>query len=158
MSHSPTAAPEASIFCAAAKPMPLAPPVTMAMRPLRSMAFMANGLELHPVGALEAQHLPCLGGRGDLVAELLDDAADLCHLLGIAGSELAGPDIERVLQANAHIAADHRRIGAEIHLMAAAGQHRPQIILAEQPVGGALHEEQIVEIGADAAEDAEDQL
>ena len=38
------------------------------------------------------------------------------------------------------------------------GQHRPPIILAEQLVGGALHEEQILEIGADAAENAEDQL
>ena len=42
--------------------------------------------------------------------------------------------------------------------MPAAGQHRPQIVLAEQPVGGALHEEQIVQIGADAAENPEDQL
>ena len=38
------------------------------------------------------------------------------------------------------------------------GQHRPEIVVAEQPVGGALHEHQVVEVGADAAEDAEDQL
>src|SRR5204863_8698595 len=41
---------------------------------------------------------------------------------------------------------------------AAAGQNRPQIILPKQPVGGALHQKQIVEIGPDAAENAEDQL
>ena len=40
-SHNTTAAPEASIFCAAAKPMPRAPPVMMAVRPLRSMVFMS---------------------------------------------------------------------------------------------------------------------
>ena len=42
--------------------------------------------------------------------------------------------------------------------MPAAGKHRPVILIAEQPVGRALHEQQIVEIGPDAAENAEDQL
>src|SRR5580658_7760535 len=129
MSHSATAAPEASIFCAAAKPMPLAPPVMIAVRPLRSMAFMRKDrrgvrccLEIHPVGTLEPQHLPGFRGRRDLVAEVLDDAADLRHLLGVAGGKFSGPDIERVFQADAHIAADHGGGGAEIHLMTAAGR------------------------------------
>src|ERR1700733_13221902 len=108
MSHSATEAPETSIFCAAAKPMPRAPPVTMAVRLLRSMAFIWISLEFHPIGALEPEHLPRLGRRGDLVAEILDDTADLCHLLGIARRQLARPDIERVLQPDAHIAAHHR--------------------------------------------------
>src|SRR5262249_39739379 len=42
--------------------------------------------------------------------------------------------------------------------MAAPGPHRPQIVVAQQPGGGALHEKQIVEICADTAENAEDQL
>jgi predicted GH43/DUF377 family glycosyl hydrolase len=33
------------------------------------------------IGSLQAQHRPRLGGRGHLAAELLDDAADLGHLL-----------------------------------------------------------------------------
>ena len=47
---------------------------------------------------------------------------------------------------------------AKRHLVPPGGQHRPRIIVAEQLVGGALHEHQIVDVGADAAEDAEDQL
>src|SRR5580693_3780643 len=115
-------------------------------------------LELHAVAALEPEHRPRLAGRGDLEAEILDDAADLGHLLGVALGELARTDIKRVLEPDPHIAADHGGGSAEIHLMAAAGQHRPQIVLAEQLVRGALHEEEIVEIGADAAENAEDEL
>src|SRR5215471_14430821 len=187
-SHSTTVAPDASMRLAMAKPMPRAPPVTIAARFFRSMAFMvpsahsresgnpedlcagsplprgratttcSSSLKLHPVRAFEPEQLPRLVRRRDVVTEVLDDAANLGDLLGVALGELARTDIERILQTHPHIAADHRRGGAEIHLMAAAGQHRPQIIVAEQPVGGALHEEQIVEIGTDAAEYAEDQL
>src|SRR5215472_4116693 len=46
--------------------------------------------EFHPVGALEAQHLPRFRWRRHLVTERLDNAADLGHLLGIARRELAG--------------------------------------------------------------------
>src|SRR5437763_5796840 len=189
---------------AMAKPMPRAPPVTMALRFFRSMAFIISlsaviaseakqssvalrldcfvaepvigpatsgrtrwllamtikmpRLKLHPVGALEAELLPRFVRRGDLIAQILDDAADLGDLLGIAFGELAWADIERVLEPDAHIAAEHRGRGAEIHLVPPTGQDRPQIILAEQPVGGALHKEQIVEIRADAAENAEEEL
>src|SRR5215510_3825120 len=114
--------------------------------------------KLHPVRALERQHLARLLRRGGLEAELGDDAADFCHLLGIAGRELSRADIEAVLQPDANVAAQHARHGAEIHLMAAAGQHRPQVVFAEQTVGGALHEQKIVEVGADAAENAENEL
>src|SRR5580658_5499824 len=119
---------------------------------------MTDYLKLHAIGALEAEHLPRLGGRGDLEAEILDDAADFRHLLGVALGQLAGSDVERILKADAHVAADHRRGGAEIHLMAPAGEHRPQIVFAEQAVRRARHEIEIVEIGADAAQDTEDKL
>src|SRR5262245_1217367 len=114
--------------------------------------------ELHPVGALEAEHRPRLGRRRDLIAEVLDDAPDLGYLLGVARSELAGRDVERVLEADTHVAAEHARGGAEVELVAAAGEHRPEIIVAEQAVGGALHEDEVVHVGADAAEDAVDEL
>src|ERR1700744_3067735 len=103
--------------------MPRAPPVTMAMRPLRSMTFMerlprnaawfAARLEFHPVGALQSQGRAGFGRRRDLEAEILDDAADLGDLLGIAFRKLARADIERVLKSDADIAAKHRGIGAE---------------------------------------------
>ena len=37
-------------------------------------------------------------------------------------------------------------------------EHRPAIVVAEQAVGGLLHEHEIAHVGADAAEDAEDRL
>src|SRR5262245_4587942 len=114
--------------------------------------------ELHPIGALEAEHLARLLRAGGFVAELGDDAADLGHLLGIAGRELAGTDIEAVLQTDSDVAAQHGGDGAEVHLVAAAGEHRPQIVVAEQTVGGALHEQKVVDIGPDATENAEDEL
>src|SRR5205823_2332310 len=162
-SHNSAAAPDATMRLAMAKPMPRAPPVTMALRFFRSMVFMkalplSRLSELHPIGAFEPERRTRFVRRGDLVAEILDDAADLGDLLGIAFGELARADIERVLKPDPHIAAEHRGRGAEIHLVPPAGQHGPQIIVAEQPVGGALHEEQIVEIGTDAAENAEDEL
>src|SRR5271163_910269 len=105
MSHSATAAPDASIFCAMAKPMPRAPPVTIAVRPFRSMVFMSARLKFHAIAALEPERRPRLCRCRDLEAKVLDDAADFRYLLGIALGELAGPDIERVLQSDAHIAA-----------------------------------------------------
>src|SRR5712691_6051749 len=82
-------------------------------------------LELNAIRTLQGQHLPCLGRRRHLIAELLDDAADLRHLLGVARGELARADVKRVLKPDAHVAAQHRGRAAEIELVAAAGQHRP---------------------------------
>src|ERR1700730_14811180 len=130
--------------------MPRAPPVMTAVRALRSMVFTWT-MNFPARAALESEQLAGFVGRRDLTTEILDDAADFRHLLGIAFGEFARPDIKRILEPDAHIAADHRGRGAEIHLMPAPRQHRPQIILAEQLVGGALHEEQIIEIGSDAA-------
>ena len=66
--------------------------------------------------------------------------------------------IQAVLEADAHVAAHHHRLGGERHLEAAGAQHRPLIVVAEQLVGGPLHEHQVFHVGADAAEDAEDEL
>ena len=97
-------------------------------------------------------------GRGrDLVTEPLDDTADLGHLLGIALGEFAAADIERILEADPDVAAHHGGLGAKF-IWCRPRPAPTKIVLAEQPVGGALHEHQIVEVGADAAEDAEDQL
>src|SRR3954451_286978 len=65
MSHRETSAPEVSIRSAVAYPMPRAPPVTMATRPLRSSWFIA-------VSSLEAIRL--LSGHGCLA--LLTEAGD----------------------------------------------------------------------------------
>ena len=43
-------------------------------------------------------------------------------------------------------------------LVAAGREHRPVVLVAEQLVGDALHVDDVLRIGADAAEDAEDRL
>ena len=92
------------------------------------------------------------------MAELFEDAADLGDLLGVGGGELAASDEERILEADAHVAAHHRRLRRERNLRAARRQHRPAIVVAEQAIRGFLHEHEIAHVGADAAEDAEDGL
>src|SRR5271169_1542566 len=57
-----TFAPDAENRSAIARPMPRAAPVTMAIRPPRSIRFIASSLSLYPLGT--RMPIPCLtGGR-----------------------------------------------------------------------------------------------
>src|SRR3954454_3625880 len=76
-------------------------------------------LEIHPVAALELQDLAGLVRGRDLEAEALDDLARLHDLLGVRFRELAGPDPERVLETDAHVAAHRGRHGGDRQLVAA---------------------------------------
>src|SRR4029079_5018245 len=64
--------------------------------------------EIHLVAALERQDFARLVGRGDFEAEALDDLAHLGDLLRVRLGQLAGADPERVLHADADVAA-HRQ-------------------------------------------------
>ena len=77
------------------------------------------------------------------------------HLLGIASGEPAGPGPQRILEPDAHVAAHGGRHRGDRHLVAAGAQDRPAVVVAEQPVGGALHVHHVVGMRPDAAEDAE---
>src|SRR4051812_47020322 len=103
-------------------------------------------LELHLVDAFQTEHLSGLSWRRRLETKLFDDAAYFCNLLCIARRQFARADVERVFETDTHVAADHRCGRAEIELVAAAGEHRPEIVLAEQPIGCSLHEVKIVEV------------
>src|SRR2546430_3622341 len=46
---------------------------------------------------------------------------------------------QAVLQADAHVAAHHRRHRGDEHLVAPGAEHRPQVGVAEKAVCGALH-------------------
>ena len=59
---------------------------------------------------------------GDIESELLQNPANLADLLGIAAGEFAASDIERILEPDTHIAAHHRSLGDQWHLMAARGE------------------------------------
>ena len=114
--------------------------------------------EADPVAALEVEPGARLLRGRDLERKLLDDAADLGDLLGVRFGELAARQIEAVLEADADVAAHHRAHRAEAHLVPPGAQDRPLVVVAEQAVGGLLHEDQVLLVGADAAEDAEDGL
>src|SRR5476649_2902302 len=112
-------------------------PVTASAR-LPTILFII-ALECDPVAALELQYLPRLARAGDLERQVLEDAADTADLIGIALGELALADIDRILEPDADIAAHHRRHRHEGQLVAAGGEDRPGILVAEQLVGDALH-------------------
>ena len=80
------------------------------------------------------------------------------HLVGIALGELASADPQRILEPDPDIAAHDRAHRDERQLVAAGGEDRPGVEVAEQFVGDPLHVDDILRIGADAAENAEDRL
>src|SRR6188472_1207200 len=114
--------------------------------------------ELYAISAFETQHRARLLGRCDVISKLLDEPAHLRHLLGVALRKLAPADVEAVLQPHTHVAAHHHRLCGERNLNTAGAQDGPAVCVPEQLVGRALHEHQIVDVTADAAENAEDQL
>jgi len=91
-------------------------------------------------------------------AQSLQHLPDTAHLRGIGLRQPAGPVPEGILQPDADIAAHCSRHGGDRQLVAACPEHRPDVAVAEQPVGGTLHVRDIVRMRADAAQDAEDRL
>src|SRR5205085_8010588 len=63
-----------------------------------------------------------------------------------------------VLESHAHIAAHHHGLRCERYLKSAGAQHRPAVVVAEQLVRCALHEREVIDVAADAAQNAEYQL
>src|SRR5262249_15464634 len=98
-------------------------------------AATLRAVKLRPVLAIHAEHSVRVVGRRELVAELLDQAPRLAHLLGVAFCELAATDEQAVFETHAHVAAHHHRLGGERHLETPGAEHRPRIVVAEQLVG-----------------------
>src|SRR5947207_8097598 len=91
--------------------------------------------KIHPVPALEHQDFARLIRRRDFQSQPLDDLARLGDLRGIRLGELAGADPQRVLKADAYVAAHRGCHRGDLHLVAARAEHGPVIILAaEEPV------------------------
>ena len=85
------------------------------------------GLERHLIGTFEREHLAGLIGRGDLVAEVLQDPPDLDDLLRIASGYLASAQVDAVLKPHTNIGPLNRRVCEQAHLVAAGPQHGPVI-------------------------------
>src|SRR3974390_2254299 len=115
-------------------------------------------LEIHLVAALKRQDLARFIGRGDFEAEALDDLAHLGDLLRVGLGKLAGPEPQRVLHADTHVAAHRQNLSRHTHLRGAGAERRPFVIVTEQAIGSALHHHDIFGMRADAAADPEHAL
>src|SRR5215475_12855087 len=123
-----------------------------------SSGKLATTSERNMLRSLEGEPLPGLRRGGDPVAERLHDAADLLDLAGIRRSQLPRADVETVLHPHPQVAAQHGGLGRERHLVPAGRQHRPLVAVAEELFGDRVHVLQVVQIGPDATENAEDHL
>ena len=66
-------------------------------------------------------------------------------------------EVDAVLQADAHVAA-HDRADGDQRVWWRPAPSTDRVVVAEQAVGGALHVHEVLDVGADAAEDPEDRL
>src|SRR5690242_13300126 len=135
----------------------MTPPPRLATR-LTLVGSTAVWSELDIGCSLQPEPVSRLAGRGHGVSERLDDAADFCDLAGVAWGEFAGADEQAVLEADSEVAAQHGGFGGEAHLMASRRQHRPFVVGAEQLVRHGVHVNEVVQISAHTAKDAEDHL
>src|SRR5487761_2395972 len=118
---------------------------------LGCLGFSLARSDFHVLTALQREDLACFIGRCDLEAELLENSPDLRDLFGVRGGELAAADVKGVLETDADVSAHHRRLRYQRHLLPAGREHRPDVVAAEEAVGGTAHERDVVRIGADAA-------
>src|SRR2546427_2953942 len=109
-----------------------------------SIAIAIKNLEIDIAAAFQLQHLARVVRRSDGEAELLENPPRLRDLGSIRFGELPAAEPQAVLEADAHVAAHHRRHRGDEHLVAAGAQDRPVVSVAEQAVGGARSEERRV--------------
>ena len=79
-----------------------------------------------------------------------------CSALDFASLPL--PIHREFFEPDADVAAKRDGLRGDRQLRPAGAEHRPVIVVPEQPVGGALHMRDVLGMGADAAEDAEHAL
>src|SRR5690349_19594145 len=92
--------------------------------------------ECHPVAALQAEHSARLVRCRDLQRQAFENAPYAADLLGVGFGELAAI-VEAVFQPDADAATQRRGHSDHGHLMAAGGEHREAVVVAEQLVGDA---------------------
>ena len=74
---------------------------------------------------------------------------------GIRLREFSRAIPEAVFQADSYMPAHSRRHGRYRHLIPAGAENRPLVIVAEEPVGGSLHVQNILEMRPDPAANPE---
>src|SRR5689334_8819076 len=112
-------------------------------------------LKANLIAALQRQDFARIVGRGDLEPQTLDDPAHLSHLVGVRLGQSTPAEPEAVLEPNADVPAHRSRLRRNRHLAAAGAQNRPPVVVAEEPVGGALHMQHLLRMRADTAQQTE---
>ena len=107
---------------------------------------------------MRSQHRAGFVGGGGFEGEFVQDADDLADLVGVAGGEFASAEIDVVLESDPDISAHDRTHGDQIELVSTCAQDRPDVVVAEEPIGRPPHVHQVFGVGADSAKDAEDRL
>src|SRR6267143_3954141 len=103
-----------------------------------------NSLKSHIPRSFQLQHLARVVRRSDGEAELFENTARLRDLRGVRLGELPAAEPQAVLEADADIAAHHRRHRGDEHLVAASAQNRPIVSVAEQAVGSSPHVQHVL--------------
>ena len=123
---------------------------------LQVLALGASEVDVVP--ALEIQDFARFIGRRDFQTQAFDQGTRAFDLIGIGFGQLARAVPQRVFQPHAHIAAHCQRLRRYRHLVAAGAQHRPDVVIAEQAVGGALHVRHVFRVRANATEQTKHRL
>src|ERR1700722_15140189 len=103
-------------------------PNTLMSRPnakIVDRAVMGSSLKKYVGFAFQAEHAARVGRSGGVSSPLQQDPLDLEHLLRVRIGQLAALDENAVLESDAHIAAEKRRLRDERHLMPPGGEHGP---------------------------------
>src|SRR5262249_11559166 len=106
-----------------------------------------------PATSVELEAVPDLGGGEDARAHGLDDRARLLHQLRVARVHAAA-EIEIVLKAYSHVAAEQYRLRHPRHLHATHGEGTPHAVLGER----VHHGQQVTDVRRHAVGDAGAQL
>ena len=115
-------------------------------------------LESNAVATFQIKHLACFIRGRDLRAEVFHDSPDFRDLLCVRCGQFAATDEKAVLKTNPHVPAHLARRRCKRHLRPARRQNRPAILVAQKLVRGLLHEDEVLDIRTDAAQNAQHEL
>src|SRR5579864_170533 len=108
--------------------------------------------------AFELENLTGFVRRCRIESELAEDLPGLPDLFCVRCCEAALVDPQAIFQTDAHVAAEHRGLPGQCHLMPPGANDRPLIVAAKETVGHAPHVVDVLVMRADAPADAEHRL
>lgn len=120
----------------------------------KACALMKTLLKIDLVLALEIEHFPRLIRGRHAPAQGFDHCANTLDLIGVGRGQFARPVPQRILKADAHMAA-HRAHGPQRNLIATGAENRPLVSVAEQAVGRTAHVCQVLGMPANASAQTE---